>query len=62
MAVAKKTIKLRRTGSPIRRESDQRATLYGLGLTRANKVVELEDTSAVQGMVRKVRHLIEIVK
>jgi large subunit ribosomal protein L30 len=58
----KKTIKVRRTGSPIRRESDQRATLIGLGLTRANKVVELEDTSAVQGMVRKVRHLIEIVK
>ena len=60
--MAKKTIKVRRVGSPIRRESDQRATLYGLGLTRANKVVELEDTSAVQGMIRKVHHLVEIVK
>jgi len=60
--MAKKTIKVRRIGSPIRRESNQRATLNGLGLTRANKVVELEDTPAVQGMIRKVHHLVEVVK
>jgi len=60
--MAKKTIKVRRIGSPIRRESNQRATLNGLGLTRANKVVELEDTPAVQGMIKKVHHLVEVVK
>ena len=60
--MANKTIKVRRVGSPIRRESNQRATLNGLGLTRANKVVELEDTPAVQGMIRKVSHLVEVVK
>jgi large subunit ribosomal protein L30 len=60
--MAKKIIKVRRVGSPIRRESNQRATLNGLGLTRANKVVELEDTPAVQGMIRKVSHLVEVVK
>ncbi|UPT64995.1 MAG: 50S ribosomal protein L30 [Hyphomonadaceae bacterium JAD_PAG50586_4] len=59
---AKKTVKVRRTGSPIRREGDQRATLLGLGLKRANQVVELEDTPSIQGMIRKVNHLIEIVK
>ncbi len=65
MAASKKTgarIKVRRVGSPIRRESNQRATLLGLGLKRANQVVELEDTPAVQGMIRKVNHLVEIVK
>ena len=62
MAVAKKTIKLRRTGSPIRRESDQRATLYGLGLKRAHQIVELEDTPSVRGMIRKVGHLVEVVE
>ncbi len=66
MAVKKKTagarIKVRRTGSPIRRESDQRATLLGLGLKRANQVVELEDTPSVHGMIRKVGHLVEVVK
>ena len=44
------------------REGDQRATLLGLGLKRANQVVELEDTPSIQGMIRKVNHLIEIVK
>lgn len=55
-------VKLRRIGSPIRRESGQRATLLGLGLKRSQQVVELEDTPAVQGMIRKVAHLIEIVE
>jgi large subunit ribosomal protein L30 len=66
MATKKKTagatVKVKRVGSPIRREFDQRATLVGLGLTRANQVVELEDTPSVQGMIRKVQHLVEVVK
>jgi len=60
--MAKKIVKVRRTGSPIRREGDQRATLLGLGLKRANQVVELEDTPSIQGMIRKVAHLVEVVK
>ena len=66
MAAKKKAaggkVKLRRTGSPFRRDGVQRATLVGLGLKRANQVVELEDTPSVQGMIRKVRHLIEVVE
>ncbi|MBX3428836.1 MAG: 50S ribosomal protein L30 [Hyphomonadaceae bacterium] len=67
MATAKKkaasgTIKVRRTGSPIRRDSTQRTTLLGMGLKRANQVVELEDTPSIQGMIRKVAHLVEVVK
>jgi large subunit ribosomal protein L30 len=66
MAAKKKaagaTVKVRRIGSPIRRQGDQRATLMGLGLKRAQQVVELEDTPAVQGMIRKVAHLVEVVK
>ena len=69
MATAKKTaktksgtVKVKRVGSPIRREFDQRSTLLGLGLKRANQVVELEDTPSIQGMIRKVAHLVEVVK
>lgn len=66
MAAKKKAaggrLKVRRVGSPIRREGSQRATLLGLGLKRANQVVELEDTPAVQGMIRKVAHLVEVVE
>ena len=61
-AKASGKIKLRRVGSPIRREGYQRATLMGLGLRRANQVVELEDTPAVQGMIKRVHHLIEVVE
>jgi len=65
MAAKKKAganVKVRRIGSPIRREGDQRATLVGLGLKRANQVVELEDTPSVRGMIRKVQHLVEVVE
>ncbi len=55
-------VTVRRIGSPVRRDNTQRATLLGLGLKRANQTVELEDTPAVQGMIRKVHHLVEIVK
>ena len=54
-------VKVRRIGSPIRREGDQRKTLLGLGLKRANQVVELENTPSIQGMIRKVHHLVEVV-
>ncbi len=54
------TIKIKQTGSPIRRTKDQRATLVGLGLNKMHKVSELEDSPEVQGMIRKVRHMVEV--
>jgi len=60
-APAKKLVSVKRIGSPIRREKSQGETLLGLGLKRANQVVELEDTPAVRGMIRKVAHLVEVV-
>lgn len=58
----KKTIKVRQTGSPIRRPDDQRATLIGLGLNKIGRVKELEDTPSVRGMIRKVSHMVEVVE
>jgi large subunit ribosomal protein L30 len=54
-------IKVRQIGSPIRRKSDQRATLAGLGLNKIGRVSVLEDTPSVRGMVAKVHHLVEVV-
>ena len=54
------TIKIKQTGSPIRRPASQRATLKGLGLDKMNRVVELEDTPEVRGMIRTVRHMVEV--
>ncbi|ODT85426.1 50S ribosomal protein L30 [Phenylobacterium sp. SCN 70-31] len=55
-------VKVRQTGSPIRRTKDQRATLVGLGLNRVGRVSELEDTPSVRGMIAKVSHLVEVVE
>ena len=54
-------VKVRQTGSPIRRTKDQRATLAGLGLNKIGRVSTLEDTPSVRGMIAKVRHLLEVV-
>jgi large subunit ribosomal protein L30 len=59
---AKKTIKVRQTGSAIRRPQDQRATLVGLGLNKIGRVRELEDTPSVRGMIRKIAHMVEVVE
>jgi len=59
---AKKTLKVRQTGSPIRRPQEQRATLIGLGLNKIGRVSELEDTPSVRGMIRKVSHMVEVVE
>jgi large subunit ribosomal protein L30 len=37
---------------------DQKATLVGLGFRRRGEKVVREDTPAVRGMIRKVRHLL----
>ena len=54
------TIKIKQTGSPIRRTADQRATLIGLGLNKMHKVSELQDSPEVRGMIRKVQHMVEV--
>jgi large subunit ribosomal protein L30 len=55
-------IKIKQTGSPIRRTSDQRATLIGLRLNKMHRVSELEDSPEVRGMIRKVQHMVEVVE
>ena len=39
---------------------DQRRTIAGLGLRRLNQTVVHDDNPAIMGMVRKVRHLVEV--
>lgn len=54
------TITLVRSG--ICTPKDQKATLTGLGFGRLGGRVVREDTPAVRGMIRKVRHLVEVTK
>jgi large subunit ribosomal protein L30 len=56
------TLTVRQTGSPIRRKSDQRATLIGLGLNRLGRESTLNDTPSVRGMIAKVAHMVTVVE
>jgi large subunit ribosomal protein L30 len=53
-------IRITQTGSPIRRDKTQRATLVGLGLNKMGRTVEVDDTAEVRGQVRKVHHLVNV--
>jgi len=56
--MAKQTVTVIQTRSPIGREGSQRETLKGLGLNKIGRTRELEDTPSVRGMIRKVAHLL----
>jgi large subunit ribosomal protein L30 len=58
----KKTITIEQIGSPIRRPADQRQTLIGLGLNKMHRKRVVPDNPAVRGMIRKVEHMVRIVK
>ena len=53
-------IKITQTGSPIRRDKTQRATLVGLGLNKMGRMVEIDATPEVRGQIRKVHHLLKV--
>lgn len=53
-------VKLTLTGSPIGYPERLRQTLRGLGLTRVGRSVTVKETPAVQGMIRKVAHLVRV--
>lgn len=58
--MAKQTVIVTQTRSPIGREGSQRETLIGLGLNKIGRTRTLEDTPSVRGMIRKVAHLIRV--
>ncbi|MDL2352883.1 MAG: 50S ribosomal protein L30 [Pseudomonadota bacterium] len=58
---AKKTIRIKQIGSPIRRPASQKAILIGLGLGKMNRVVELQDTAEVRGAIAKLPHMVAVV-
>ena len=55
-----KTVKVTQLKSSIGRLQKHRATLRGLGLSRINHTVELEDTPSVRGMINKVYYMVKV--
>ena len=61
--MAKKTdkkVKITLRRSLIGEKPKTRATIEGLGLRKVNQSVEMADTDSLQGMLLKVRHLVEV--
>jgi large subunit ribosomal protein L30 len=53
-------LKLTQTRSAIGQSERHRGTLRALGLGRIGKSTEQENTPVIAGMLRKVRHLVNI--
>ena len=55
-------IKVTQVKSAINRPQRQKLTLQVLGLGKLNRTVEHEATPQILGMVKKVEHMVKIVK
>ena len=55
-------IKVTQIKSAINRPQRQKLTLQALGLGKLNRTVEHEATPQILGMVKKVEHMVKIVK
>jgi len=53
-----KMLKVKLVKSMIGRPEKHRKVLRGMGLTKLNRTVELQDTPSVRGMIHKVSHLV----
>lgn len=53
-------LKITLVKSMIGRPEKHRKVLNGMGLTKMNRTVELEDTPSIRGMVNKVNHLVSV--
>jgi len=56
------TIHVKLVRSPISTNQRVRETLRGLGLTRVGRERELKRTPMVEGMIRRVAHLVAVTK
>lgn len=54
------TIKVRLIGSPIGTKKRVRETVRGLGLRKLGSESELKRSPEVEGMIRKLAHLVEV--
>ncbi len=55
-------LKITQVKSAIKRPERQKITLKALGLKKLNQTVEIDVSPQVEGMVRKVSHLVKVEK
>jgi large subunit ribosomal protein L30 len=55
-------VKVTQIRSTIKRPNDQKLTIKALGLGKINRSIEVELTPQIQGMIRKVDHLVTVTE
>jgi large subunit ribosomal protein L30 len=53
-------VRITQVRSRIGQSERHRGTLRALGMTKIGRSVEQEDSAVLQGMLRKVRHLVKV--
>jgi large subunit ribosomal protein L30 len=53
-------VKLTQVKSVIERPKKQKLAMQALGLTKIGRSVEIESNPAIEGMIRKVNHLVKV--
>ncbi len=53
-------VKIKLVRSTIGKPKNQKETAYALGLRKMNQIVEVESSPQVDGIIRKIKHLIAI--
>ena len=60
MAASRKTFSITLIKSPIGRLKNHKASVAGLGLRKIGQTVEVEDSPAVRGMIKRVAYLLKV--
>ncbi|MBU2651122.1 MAG: 50S ribosomal protein L30 [Bacteroidetes bacterium] len=55
-----KKLRIKQVRSAIKRPARQKKTLEALGFRKLNQTIEVTLTPQIEGMIEKVRHLLEI--
>jgi large subunit ribosomal protein L30 len=55
-----KKLRIRQVKSGIDRTADQKRTLIALGITKMQRPVEVIATPQIEGMIRKISHLLSV--
>ncbi|MGC8926991.1 MAG: 50S ribosomal protein L30 [Myxococcota bacterium] len=56
-----KSIRIQWYKGTIGRDIRQKLTIKGLGFKKLHQIIEVKDTPAIRGMIKKIPHLVKIV-
>ncbi len=59
--MTQKMIRIQWYKGTIGRDERQKLTIKGLGFKKLHQIIEVKDSPAIRGMIRKIPHLVKII-